>query len=68
MPITHAVATWRCRCGAYLKVVGELDTAAPLTQLFAACPKCGDEQRVYVQRILAVTEEDALEDLSDISN
>ena len=68
MPIMHAVAKWRCRCGVYLKVVGELDTAAPLAHQFAACPKCGDQQRVYVQRILVVTEEDALEGLSEASN
>ena len=66
MPIMHAAATWSCRCGAKLKVIGELDTTAPLTSQYAACPKCGDQQRVYVERILAViAEEDAIDDLID---
>jgi ribosomal protein S27E len=49
------VSTWRCKCGASIKVVSELDRDQPSETRQVACPKCGDEQKVYAHTIISVT-------------
>jgi len=54
MPIMRTVSTWRCRCGTHIKVVGERDRTKEPNRTIAACPKCGDKQLIYTDRILSV--------------
>jgi hypothetical protein len=52
------VSTWRCQCGISVKVVGEHDgqSKPPPTQS-ATCPKCGDKQTVYADKIISVIDD-----------
>jgi len=50
-------STWRCKCGATIKVIAEFDMATVHPTLFAACPDCGDRQMIYGDRIISVTSE-----------
>jgi hypothetical protein len=54
-----SVATWRCNCGAGIKVVTETDrgNSEELDRLKAACPNCGDPQIIYGHRIVTITVE-----------
>ena len=56
------VVLWRCKCGAHLKVIGESDQAKPRASQTTACPKCGEKQVVYAEKIHSV-----VEDYSDVS-
>ena len=56
------VILWQCKCGAHIKVVGEADQGKPRASQVTACPKCGEKQLVYAERILSIAE-----DHSDIS-
>ncbi|HLH30014.1 MAG TPA: hypothetical protein VKY31_02350 [Terriglobia bacterium] len=49
------VATWRCKCGTSIKVVGEVPRDKPHTTQKAACPKCGESQSVYAETIHSIT-------------
>jgi hypothetical protein len=52
---TLAVVTlWRCHCGANIKVFGEAEVANPRASQVVACPKCGQKQLVYVDRIVSI--------------
>jgi hypothetical protein len=51
------VSTWRCKCGAHIKVVGQAEKNQPSTQK-AQCPKCGDSQLIYCEKILSITVEE----------
>jgi hypothetical protein len=53
----RTTSTWRCRCGANIKVVGETERNKPLATALAQCPKCGDQQVIYAGRIIAITVE-----------
>ena len=53
--IITSTSTWRCWCGASIKVVAESDRATPDAKAIAACPECGDEQIIYGSHIIAVT-------------
>ena len=60
-PTITAISTWRCKCGAPLKVVGECPKDKPSASQTAACPKCGNTQTVFGETILSIViEEDAL--------
>jgi hypothetical protein len=54
-----SVACWRCKCGASVKAVTEIDKTRikDNVRLEVACPKCGDKQLVYAHRIIEVTAE-----------
>jgi hypothetical protein len=51
------VATWRCKCGASVKVITETDKGRinDGIRLEAACPNCGDKQIIFAHRIIATT-------------
>ena len=52
------VATWRCKCGARLKVVAEIEKERPISATVpASCPDCGDKQAIYAHRIVALSVE-----------
>jgi hypothetical protein len=51
------VATWRCKCGAGVKVIAETDRQKIAATVVAACPDCGDKQVIYAHRIISVTAE-----------
>jgi hypothetical protein len=54
------VSTWRCKCGARIKVVGQTPKGQPSPTQPAACPQCGDTQMIYGTTILSISiEEDA---------
>ena len=57
MPIMTTVSSWRCKCGTRIKVVGERDRTQEPNRIPAACPKCGDKQVIYTDRILSVEED-----------
>ena len=48
------VSTWLCKCGAHVKVVGETPKGNTSARQAAACPRCGDTQVVYVEKILSI--------------
>jgi hypothetical protein len=50
-----SVSTWRCKCGAYIKVVSETPKDKPLATHDAVCPKCGDIQLIYGYKLLSVS-------------
>ena len=61
-PMIKTVATWRCKCGAHIKVVGEVPNDKPQATRKVACPKCGESQSVYAEIILSVSiQQDASE-------
>jgi hypothetical protein len=49
------VSTWRCKCGAHAKVVGQTPKDKPSATEKAACPQCGDTQIIYGEKILSIT-------------
>jgi hypothetical protein len=51
------VSTWRCKCGARVKALGEGDQNQPLATAVAECPTCGDKQVIHAAHILGVTHE-----------
>jgi hypothetical protein len=51
------VSTWRCLCGTHVKVVGDSDQSNSTSTSIAACPKCGAEQTVYVEKIISVSDD-----------
>jgi hypothetical protein len=55
--VFYSVSTWRCKCGAHVKVIGERGENQPLTKADAECPTCGDKHAIYATRILSVTQE-----------
>jgi hypothetical protein len=54
MPISTAVAIWRCRCGVSIKVVTQLDTSGPASTQIAICPGCAEPHPVLADRIVSV--------------
>ena len=50
-----AVFTWKCKCGADIKVVGETNGNRPVEQIAAPCPNCGDIQMIYAYQIVSIT-------------
>ncbi|HLH31225.1 MAG TPA: hypothetical protein VKY31_08485 [Terriglobia bacterium] len=55
-----SVSTWRCKCGAHIKVIAQTAKNKPGSTQEAACPKCGDKQIVYGEKIVSVAiEQDA---------
>jgi hypothetical protein len=55
MNIITLVASWRCQCGAHIKVLAETDRDKPIVATrSAACPECGNQQTVYGERIISI--------------
>jgi hypothetical protein len=48
------VSTWRCKCGAHVRVVAQTPKAKPSANQKAACPNCGDTQIIYGETILSI--------------
>jgi hypothetical protein len=61
----RTVSTWRCKCGTHIKVVGERDRTKPANTIDAACPKCGDRQIIYADKILTISDEGQSQPSSD---
>ena len=57
MSVLKTVSTWRCNCGTHIKVVGERDRNKPSKTVTAACPRCGDKQLIYAERIVSLSDE-----------
>src|SRR5262245_58713547 len=55
------VALWRCKCGTRIKVIAEIDSSPPATQM-ASCPQCHETRPISVDRIITV-----MKDSSDVS-
>jgi hypothetical protein len=55
--MSTAVLSWRCKCGARLKVLGETDQDQPLAVSVARCPECLEMQVIHCCRIHSVTVE-----------
>jgi hypothetical protein len=53
----NTVATWRCKCGVRIKVMGETELETPQASCLAECPNCGDRQTVLSCRIISTTVE-----------
>ena len=51
------VSTWRCKCGARLKVICQTPKNKQSATRVAAGPKCGDTQMVYGDTIISITVE-----------
>lgn len=51
------VSNWLCRCGMRIKVVAETSGENRSVTVMVACPKCGDEQTVYGDKLISVTAE-----------
>jgi hypothetical protein len=59
-PMIPTVSTWRCKCGASVRVTGECPKDKPTASQSAACPKCGYTQTIFGETILSITlEEDS---------
>ena len=66
MPV-GIVASWRCKCGTFVKVVAEADSNRTARQT-ASCPSCGDAQVIYVDKIISVVGEESEITLTTQSN
>jgi hypothetical protein len=55
--MVEIVASWRCKCGIRVKVIGEAhSTRASATQI-ASCPSCGHRHPIHADKIISVTED-----------
>jgi hypothetical protein len=52
------VISWRCKCGARLKAIGETDPDQPSGASVAKCPECLETQEINCNHINSVTVED----------
>jgi len=55
LSMSTVVTTWRCKCGARLKVLGETEQDQPLAVSVATCPDCLNTQVIHCVRIHSVT-------------
>ena len=54
--MARMVTFWRCKCGASMKVIAEIDSSPPAKQT-ASCPKCHALHAVHADRIITITED-----------
>jgi|SRR5215831_17927386 len=54
--MARMVTFWRCKCGASMKVIAEIDSSPPAKQT-ASCPKCHALHAVHADRIITITQD-----------
>jgi hypothetical protein len=54
----NVVFSWRCKCGARVKVLGETDAANPTAKSTVKCPGCNDPQTLVVSKVVSVVQEE----------
>jgi len=54
MPV-GIVASWRCKCGTFVRVFAQADSDRTPPKQTVSCPNCGDQQIVYGDKIISVT-------------
>jgi hypothetical protein len=48
------VSAWRCKCGASIKVLGESDLDHLRGRIIVACPKCGTQLLMHLDKIISI--------------
>jgi hypothetical protein len=54
MSVMTTVSMWRCKCGSSINVVGERELDKVRGRIVVACPQCGTQQLMHVDKIISI--------------